>query len=53
MKKYPIDRSSKNRGFIEERIKILELLDNIEKRADKRRTRIDSTRLIREERENS
>ncbi len=52
MKKYPIDWSSEIRRSIEERIKISELLDNIEKRAEKRRTRIDITKLIREEREN-
>jgi hypothetical protein len=54
MKKYPIDWSREVRRFLEERVRVLELLeivDEIEKRAAKRRTQIDSTLLIREERE--
>lgn len=42
--------------FIEERVKVfelLELLDNIEKNAEKRKTRVDSAVLIRESREES
>ncbi|MET1159546.1 MAG: hypothetical protein ABWW65_01160 [Thermoprotei archaeon] len=54
MKKYRIDWSSEIRRFIEERIKsleLLEILDEIEERAGRRRTRVDSTKLIRETRE--
>ena len=54
MKKYNIDWSSEIRRFIEDRIKtleFLELLNNVEERARKRRTRVDSAKLIREERE--
>ncbi len=54
MKKYRIDWSSEIRRFIEERVKVLEfleLLDKVEEKARKRRTRVDSTMLIREERE--
>lgn len=55
MKKYLIDWSDEIRRFLEERIKVLEfleLLDNIEGKARKRRrTRIDSVKIIREERE--
>ncbi len=55
MKKYRVNWSSEIRRFIEERIKTLEfldLLDSIEEKARRRRTMIDSTVLIREEREN-
>jgi hypothetical protein len=54
MKKYPIDWSSEVRGFIEERIRVLELLeilDTIEEKTGKRKTRVDSVELIREARE--
>ncbi len=55
MKKYRVNWSSEIRRFIEGRIKTLEfldLLDSIEEKARRRRTMIDSTVLIREEREN-
>ena len=54
MREYPIDWSKEIRGFIEERIKVLELkeiIEDIERKAEKRRTRTDSTKLIRETRE--
>lgn len=54
MKKYHVDWSSEIRRFIEERIKtleFLEVLDKIEERVKKRKTRVDSAELIREERE--
>lgn len=55
MKKYLIDWSDEIRRFLEERVKdleFLELLDNIKGKARKRRrTRIDSVKIIREERE--
>jgi len=50
MKRYPVDWNSEIRRFIEERIKafeLLEILEDIERRAG-RRTKVDSTRLIRE-----
>lgn len=53
MKKYNIDWSREIKGFIEEKVRTLELLeiiDEIEVRAEKRRTKIDSARLIRESR---
>ncbi len=53
MKKYNIDWSREIKGFIEEKVRTLELLeiiDEIEVRAEKRRTKVDSTRLIRESR---
>ena len=53
MKRYNIDWSREIKGFIEEKVRTLELLeiiDEIEVRAEKRRTKIDSTRLIRESR---
>ncbi|MCE4614423.1 MAG: hypothetical protein F7B60_02685 [Desulfurococcales archaeon] len=54
MKKYPVDWSGEVRRFLEDRVKVLEFLetlDNIEKKAGKRRTRVDSVDLIRESRE--
>lgn len=54
MKKYPIDWSSEIRRFLEERVRgleLLELLDEIEKRATERKVQVDSTTLIREDRE--
>ena len=54
MKKYRVDWSREIRRFLEERIRALELLevlDSIEEKAKKRRTRVDSTKLIREARE--
>ncbi len=54
MKKYPIDWSSEVRRFLEERVRgleLLELLDEIEKRASERKVQVDSTILIREDRE--
>jgi hypothetical protein len=53
MKKYHIDWSSEIRRFIKEHIELLELLeilDGIGEKAGRRRTRIDSTKLIRETR---
>jgi len=53
MKKYNIDWSREIKGFIEEKVRTLELLeiiDEIEVRAEKRRTKIDSAKLIRESR---
>ena len=54
MKKYPIDWSSEVGRFLEERVRgleLLELLDEIEKRASQRKVQVDSTTLIREDRE--
>ncbi|MCE4599756.1 MAG: antitoxin [Desulfurococcales archaeon] len=54
MRKYSVDWSREIREFLEERIRALEfieMLDGIEERARKRRTRVDSARLIREARE--
>ena len=54
MKKLPVKWSEEIRLFIEERVKHLELIRNIEDvelRAERRRLRVDSTRLIREDRE--
>ena len=54
MRKYRIDWSREIREFIEERIRtleLLELLESIEEKAKKRRTRVDSAKLIREARE--
>ncbi|MEB3756276.1 MAG: CopG family transcriptional regulator [Desulfurococcales archaeon] len=54
MKKYRIDWSREVRRFLEDRIKVLEFLetlDNIEKKAENRRTKVDSAELIRESRE--
>lgn len=50
----PADWSQEVRNFLTERIKQLELLktlDEIETRAEKRKTKIDSVTLIREDRE--
>jgi len=54
MKQNPAQWSEEVRKFIEERIKILELqktIQEIEPRAEKRQTKIDSTIVIREDRE--
>ena len=54
MKKLPAEWSEEVRSFIEERIKHLELMrtiEEIESRAEKRRLTLDSTTLIREDRE--
>jgi hypothetical protein len=54
MKQNPAQWSEEVRKFIEEKIKHLELLktlEEIEPRAEKRQTKIDSTTLIREDRE--
>jgi len=54
MKQNPAQWSEEVRKFIEERIKHLELLktlERIEPRAEKRHAKIDSTTLIREDRE--
>ncbi|MEM3458557.1 MAG: hypothetical protein QXN36_02890 [Candidatus Bathyarchaeia archaeon] len=54
MKQNPAQWSEEVRKFIEERIKHLELLktlEEIEPKAEKRKTKIDSTTLIREDRE--
>lgn len=53
MKKTPTKWSEEIRSFIEERVKHLELIktiEEIEPRAAKRKTKIDSTILIREDR---
>ncbi len=54
MKKYRVDWGEEVRRFLEERVRVLEfleMLDNIERRMKKRRTRVDSAELIREMRE--
>jgi len=54
MEKNPAGWSQEIRDFLEERVKQMELmktLEEIEPRAEKRKTRIDSTTLIREDRE--
>jgi hypothetical protein len=54
MKQNPLEWSEEVRKFIEEKIKHLELLktlQEIEPRAEKRHAKIDSTTLIREDRE--
>ena len=54
MKKLPVEWSEEVRSFIEERVKHLELIraiEDVELRADRRKLRIDSTKLIREDRE--
>jgi hypothetical protein len=54
MKKYNIDWSREMRRFIEDRIRVLEFLEMlkaIEKKAGRRRVRVDSVKLIREMRE--
>ena len=54
MKRLPVEWSEEIRLFIEERVKHLELIrtiEDVELRAERRRLRVDSTRLIREDRE--
>ena len=54
MKKYRVDWSREIREFIEERVRILEfleILDGVEEKAERRRTRVGSEKLIRESRE--
>ena len=54
MKENPAEWSEEVRNFIEQRVKQIELiktLQEIESKADKRQTKIDSTILIREDRE--
>lgn len=54
MKKLNAEWSEEVRRFIEQRVKHLELIKTIEEiklRAEKRRVKTDSTRLIREDRE--
>jgi predicted transcriptional regulator len=54
MDKNPAQWSQEVRTFLEERVKQVEMLKNlqkIEKRADERKTKIDSTILIRKDRE--
>ena len=54
MRRYRVDWSKEIREFIEERIRVLEfleILDDIERKAERRRTRVDSVELIREARE--
>ena len=54
MKKLPVEWSEEVRRFIEEKVKRLELMGTIEEielRVEKRRLRVDSAKLIREDRE--
>jgi len=54
MKRLPVEWSEEVRRFIEEKVKRLELMgaiEEIELRAEKRRLRVDSAKLIREDRE--
>mgnify|MGYP000645611595 FL=1 len=54
MKKLPVEWSEEVRRFIEEKVKRLELMgaiEEIELRVEKRRLRVDSAKLIREDRE--
>ena len=54
MKRFPVEWSEEVRRFIEEKVKRLELIgviEEIELRAEKRRLRVDSAKLIREDRE--
>jgi hypothetical protein len=54
MEKNPAEWSQEVRDFLEERVKQMELLktlQEIEQRAEKRKTKIDSVSLIREDRE--
>jgi len=54
MKRLPVEWSEEIRSFIEEKVKrseLLEVIEEIELRADKRRLRVDSAKLIREDRE--
>ena len=54
MKKLPVEWSEEVRRFIEEKVKRLELMgaiEEIELRVEKRRLKVDSAKLIREDRE--
>ncbi len=54
MRRYGIDWSKEISKFLEERIRALELLEvlnSIEEKAKNRRTRVNSTKIIREARE--
>jgi hypothetical protein len=54
MRKINVEWSEEVRGFIEERVKHLELVKAIEEagsRAEKRKAKVDSTILIRKDRE--
>ena len=54
MKKLPVEWSEEVRRFIEEKVKSLELMgaiEEIELRAEKRRLKVNSAKLIREDRE--
>ena len=54
MEKNPAEWSLEIRNFLEERVKQVELMktiQQIESRAEKRHTKVDSTLLIREDRE--
>jgi len=54
MKKLNVEWSKEIRSFLEERVKHLELLkaiEEVELRAEKRMVKVDSTKLIREDRE--
>jgi len=54
MKRLPVEWSEEVRRFIEEKVKRLELMgaiEEIELRAEKRRLRVNSAKLIREDRE--
>jgi predicted transcriptional regulator len=54
MQKLPVEWSNEIRGFIESRVKQLELAEKIKslgEKAEKRRVKTDSTSLIREDRE--
>ena len=54
MKKLPVEWSEEVRRFIEEKVKRLELMETIEEielRVKKRRLRVNSAKLIREDRE--
>ena len=54
MKRLPVEWSEEIRSFIEEKVKrseLLEVIEEIELMADKRRLRVDSAKLIREDRE--
>jgi len=54
MKRLPAEWSEEVRNFLEERVKHIELMKTIEEvepRAEKRQVKVDSTALIREDRE--
>ena len=54
MKKFPVEWSEEVRRFIEEKVKRLELMgaiEEIELRVKKRRLKVNSAKLIREDRE--